>query len=161
MIKVIFVAIFSSLFISCQNTDSPILSPAEAIKDFELEEGFTIECVAAEPDVQDPVAIAFDDDARMWVVEMRGYMPDADGLGETVPNGRIKVLEDQNGDGKFETVKIIIDSLVLPRAVCPVYDGLLVVEPPYLRFYDRDGKKTRLKTSDYDWTLDLGNFVDL
>src|SRR4051794_33199339 len=78
------------------------LSPEEALKTFKLPPGFKMEVVAAEPLVEDPIAMSFDSDGRVWVVEMRGYMHDIDGRGEDQPIGRIRVLEDTDGDGKMD-----------------------------------------------------------
>src|SRR6478609_9017732 len=77
------------------------LSPEESLKHFQLDPLLSIELIAAEPQVVDPVAIRFDEDGRLWVAEMRDYP-----LGN--PNGneplsRIRVLEDKDGDGLFET----------------------------------------------------------
>ncbi|MCP3903581.1 MAG: c-type cytochrome [Planctomycetes bacterium] len=116
---------------------APVLTPDEALAGFRIEEGFRIEVAAAEPLVEDPVAIAFDADGRMWVVEMRGYMPDVDGRAELNPVGRIVVLTDRDGDGRMDTGRVFMDRLVLPRAVLPVHDGALVIVPPDL-LYCRD-----------------------
>lgn len=129
--------------ITCCQTNTPdappVLSPAEALADFQLPDGFTAELVAAEPLIEAPVALAFDENADCWVVEMRSYMPDENGLGEDAPTGRIKILRDTNRDGTLDLATIFLDSLVLPRAVCPVYGGVLVAEPPALWFYERRG----------------------
>ncbi len=122
---------------------SPALSPEEALKTFKLAPGFRIELVASEPLVEDPVAVAFDPDGRIWVVEMRGFMPDVDGKGEDQPVGRIVVLEDTDGDGKMDKRTVFADGLIMPRALCLVRDGVLVAEPPMLWFMrdtDGDGK---------------------
>src|SRR5258706_8759 len=81
---------------------SPPLSVADSLKGFKLQPGFRIECVASEPLVEDPVVAQFDPDGRLWVVEMRGYMPDMDGNGEDAPIGRVVVLTDTDGDGKMD-----------------------------------------------------------
>lgn len=141
--------IFISGFISCHDKENSCLTPEESLTDFEVEEGFRISCVAHEPDVQDPVAIAFDDDANMWVVEMNTYMPDVNGIGEQVPLSSIKILSDKDKDGYYESVKVFADSLTLPRAVCPVYGGVLVAEPPFLWFYDEPGAKRVVVDSFY------------
>ena len=78
--------------------------------------------------VQDPVVITFDEDGRLWVVEMRGFMPNIDGEGENKPVGRISVLEDTNGDGQMDVSKVYLDSLVMPRALALVPGGALVAE---------------------------------
>ncbi len=113
---------------------SPPLPPVEALKTFRLQAGFRIELVAAEPLVQMPVAMQFDTRGRIWVVEMRGYMPNADGVGEDQPSGRIVVLDDTNGDGRMDKSTVFLDGLVMPRALCLVQDGVLVAEPPRLWF---------------------------
>lgn len=121
---------------------APVLTPDQAIAAFRIEPGFVIELVAAEPQVEDPVAITFDEDGAMWVVEMRGYMTDENGAGEDQPIGRIKILLDLNNDGRCDSVRIFADSLIMPRAVCPVYGGVLVAEPPKLWFYEKNGTRT-------------------
>ncbi len=57
---------------------APVLTPEQALKSFKLAPGFHIELVASEPLVHDPVSITFDPDGRIWVLEMSGYMPNAD-----------------------------------------------------------------------------------
>ncbi|GAB3884926.1 DUF7133 domain-containing protein [Spirosoma agri] len=107
---------------------SPARTPADELTTFQLEPGLSIQLVAAEPMVQSPVAIQFDADGRLWVVEMRGFMPTIDGEGEDKPIGRISVLEDTNGDGRMDVSKVYLDSLLMPRALALVPGGALVVE---------------------------------
>ena len=107
---------------------SPERSPAEELSSFQLSDGLKIQLVATEPMVQDPVVITFDPDGRLWVVEMRGFMPDIDGKGENERVGRVSVLEDTDGDGQMDVSKIYIDSLIMPRALALVPGGALVVE---------------------------------
>ncbi|MEJ7738290.1 MAG: c-type cytochrome [Chitinophagaceae bacterium] len=107
---------------------SPVHTPAEELSTFKLAAGLKIQLVAAEPMVQDPVVITFDPDGRLWVVEMRGFMPDINGKGEKEPVGRVSVLEDTNHDGRMDVSTIYIDSLVLPRAIALVPGGALVAE---------------------------------
>src|SRR5207253_11288290 len=57
------------------------LTADEEVKTFKLPEGLRVEVVAEEPMVQHPVAMSFDADGRMWVVEMRSYMPNMEGIG--------------------------------------------------------------------------------
>jgi mono/diheme cytochrome c family protein/glucose/arabinose dehydrogenase len=131
----------------CQpkDPDRP-LSPKESMQTMELEEGFAIDLVAAEPLVIAPVAMIFDRQARIWVAEMDGYMPDSLGTGEELPVGRIVILSDTDGDGEMDDRKIFLDSLVLPRAISLAYDGLLVAEPPYLWFYTIQNDQPIAKT---------------
>ncbi|QMU29028.1 DUF7133 domain-containing protein [Adhaeribacter radiodurans] len=127
-------------------SSSPVIAPLEAIKKMQVEPGFEVKLVAAEPLVSTPVALTFDEKARPWVVEMAGYMPDTVGTGEDKPIGKIVILEDTNKDGVADERRIFLDSLVLPRAICLIENGILVAEPPSLYYYeiknDKPGKKT-------------------
>ena len=119
---------------------SPPLDPESALEAFVIQPGYRIELVAAEPMIGDPVQAVFDASGDLWVCEMRGYMPDADGEGEEAPVGRIVRLRDIDGDGSMDESTVFLDHLVLPRAMAPAFDGLLVVEPPNLMFCrDTDG----------------------
>lgn len=107
---------------------SPVRTPAQEKSTFKIEPGFTIELVASEPMVQEPVAMSFDGDGRLWVVEMRGFMPDIAGKGEVEKSGRISILEDQNGDGVMDKSTIYLDGLILPRALGLIKGGALISE---------------------------------
>ncbi|MEK6480535.1 c-type cytochrome [Catalinimonas sp. 4WD22] len=126
-------------------TSAPVLSAEEALQTFQIEDGFRIELVASEPLINDPVAMTFDSKGRIWVAEMRGYMPDIEGNGENEPNGRIVILEDIDGDGQMDESKVFLDGLVLPRVIRMVDDGIIYVTPPNLWFVenknDKPGKK--------------------
>ncbi len=129
-----------------QFAESPVLTPAQSLEHLQTEEGFTAQLVAAEPQVVVPVAMTFDERGRMWVAEMTGYMPDTVGTGEEAMNGKIVILEDTNGDGAADTRTVFLDSLILPRALCIVGNGLLVAEPPRLWFVEINGDKAGKKT---------------
>lgn len=119
------------------------LSPEEELKTFKVEKGFRVELVAAQPLIESPVAVSFDDQGRLYVVEMRGYMHDMNGAGETEPTGRVSLLEDTDGDGRMDKATPFLDGLIMPRAVLAVNGGALVAEPPNLFFCkdtDGDGK---------------------
>jgi mono/diheme cytochrome c family protein/glucose/arabinose dehydrogenase len=119
------------------------LTPEEALASIKVAPGFKVELVAAEPMVEAPIAMSWDDQGRMFVLEMRGYMLDVEGKGEDQPLGRVTVLEDTNGDGKMDKHVVFADGLLLPRAVMCVNGGALVSEPPMLWFMkdtDGDGK---------------------
>jgi glucose/arabinose dehydrogenase len=88
---------------------APVLSPADAVKKFEIAPGFTIEAFATEPLVEKPIALDYDPAGRAWVVEMIGYMMDLDGKDEKVPQGRIVVLEDTNQDGKADKRTVFLE----------------------------------------------------
>ncbi|MGV3686267.1 MAG: DUF7133 domain-containing protein [Daejeonella sp.] len=124
---------------------APLVSPQESLNKMIVEDGFEVKLVASEPQVSTPVAMNFDNRGRMWVVEMDGYMTNIDGTEENDRNGKIVILEDRNMDGKVERRKVFLDSLVLPRAICLIENGILVAEPPRLWYIeinnDKPGKK--------------------
>src|SRR5687768_4881870 len=95
------------------------LTPAEQQKKFWLPPGFKLEPVLADPHIEEPGQIAFDGNGRMFVLELRGYMQDADGGGTLDPIGRISLHEDRNNDGTYETHHVFVDKLVFPRFVMP------------------------------------------
>ena len=130
---------------------SPVLAPEEALRSFELVAGFSIELVAAEPLIEDPVAMSFDEHGRIFVAEMRGFTLDIDGTGEFDRVGRISLLEDVDGDGRMDKSTVFLDQLIQPRAVCAVRGGVLVAEHRELWF---------AKDTDGDGRADLKELVD-
>src|ERR1043166_631695 len=114
---------------------SPPLSPEEAMKKFKVAPGFKIQTVAHEPQIVSPIALQFDPDGRIWVLEMRGFMPNPEGKGEDAPVGRVSILEDVDGDGVAKKSQVFLDGLLMPRAFLLVHGGLLLAEPPKLWFY--------------------------
>lgn len=134
-------------------TDAPVLGPDEAIQAMVIEDGFEVKLVASEPLISSPVAMNFDPKGRIWVVEMNNYMPDADGLGEEIAGGKIVILEDTNEDDVMDSRTVFLDSLVLPRALCLVDEGILVAEPPYLWYYQiQDDKPVNKQLIDSAYT---------
>ena len=126
-------------------TNSKPLSPAEERASFQVPKGFRIELVASEPNVVDPVAMAFDERGRIFVAEMRGYPNGGRGTG-VISSGRIKLLEDRDGDGFFETSTVYADNLRFPTGVMPWRNGLLVANAPdliYLEDTKNAGKADR------------------
>jgi mono/diheme cytochrome c family protein/glucose/arabinose dehydrogenase len=120
---------------------APVLTVDEALKTFSIEKGFVIEPVAAEPLIEKPVALTFDAKGRMWVCEMRGYMPDIDGKDEDKPTGRIAILEDTDGDGTADKRITFLDQLVLPRAIAIVPGGILFGDENNLYFVKSENDK--------------------
>ena len=86
------------------------LSARDSLKHMRVAPGLRVDLIASEPQVIDPVAIAFDENGNMWVVEMTDY-PNGP-VGGQPPRSRVRVLEDRNGDGVFETARTFVDHLL-------------------------------------------------
>src|SRR5438445_534590 len=115
--------------------------PAEALKTFKVLDGFRMDLVACEPQLASPVAAAYDEDGRLYVVEMRDY-PTPLRPGET-PRGRVRLLEDRDGDGVYETATIFADGLHWPTGIACWDGGVFVTAAPdiwYFKDTDGDGK---------------------
>ena len=151
----IFPLLFLLLLISCQTKQSPDLT-----SEFTLESGFHIKAVAAEPFLTAPVEMEFDEKGRIWTLEMPGYMRDIDGSGEDVPDGKISILEDTDGDGVMDKKKVFLDELVLPRAIELIHNGLLYAEPPNLWWVTIDENDQPGTFQLVDSTYSLGGNIE-
>jgi putative membrane-bound dehydrogenase-like protein len=119
-------------------------APAAIAASLKLDAGLRVELVAAEPQIESPVAMAFDEEGRLWVVEMRDY-PHGPPAGQPAES-RIKVLEDRDGDGRFETSTLFQDAIAFANGVLPWRGGALVTAAPYIQWLkdtDGDGKADR------------------
>ncbi|MCF2492352.1 PVC-type heme-binding CxxCH protein [Dyadobacter chenhuakuii] len=108
--------------------------PEKALATFQLPDNFQIELVASEPLLSDPVAMEIDEYGRMYVVEMHGYPLDKSGT------GKVRILEDADGDGKMDKTTVFAEGLVLPTGIMRWKKGILVTDPPNVLYLeDRDG----------------------
>jgi putative membrane-bound dehydrogenase-like protein len=113
----------------------PPRSPQDALRAFHILDGFRIELAAAEPLIADPVALSFDEDGRMYVVEMRGYSEDADAC-----LGQIRLVTDTDDDGRYDQSTVFASGLSWPTAVVCFDGGIYVAAAPELMFLrDNDG----------------------
>ena len=119
-------------YLTLETPPAPELSPKDALASFVIAPGFRIELVAAEPLVEDPVAITWDEDGHLYAVEMRGFMPDSFGNGEKDPVGAVVRLTDTDSNGRADQREVLLDKLILPRALAIINEGLLIAEPPNL-----------------------------
>src|SRR5258707_825792 len=116
----------------------PAVEPKAAIATMRVRPGFKMELAACEPNVVSPVAMAFDEDGRLYVVEMIDYSERRD---EKL--GRIRLLEDTDGDGVFDKSTVYADGLPWPTAVFPWKGGVFVGCTPdilYLKDTNGDGR---------------------
>ncbi len=119
---------------NCGSGDAPPFPAQEALQTFHLPPGFEIELVAAEPLVSDPVAAAFDGRGRLFVLEMGDYPMQSE------PQGRVVVLEDSGGDGRFDRSHVYADGLAFPTGLMPWKEGVLVAAAPHILYLpDSDG----------------------
>jgi putative membrane-bound dehydrogenase-like protein len=132
------------------------VEPAKATSTFALKDGFTMQLVAAEPLVTDPVAGAFDEDGRLYVVEMNDYpytdkstdKPNVERTGD-LPIGKVRLLEDTDNDGVFDKSLIFARDFSWPTGIAVYRGGIFVAATPdvwYLKDEDGDGQAdTRTK----------------
>ena len=119
----------------------PPLSPLDSLKKIHVRKGYRVELVAAEPLTMDPVAMDWDGAGRLWVVEMADYPLGMDGKGKA--GGRVRVLEDADGDGRYDKSTLFADGLYFPTGLLTWRDGVIVTAAPdilFLRDTDGDGK---------------------
>ncbi len=120
----------------------PALSPAEAIAKMQVPPGFSVELVAAEPDLVNPVAMTIDERGRFWVCESLEYPRRSAGEGRD----RIKILEDTTGDGRADKVTIFAEGLNIPCGIAVGHGGVWVSNAPdilFLQDTDGDGQADR------------------
>lgn len=119
----------------CAGSTEPPFSPQDALGQFQIHPDFEVELFAAEPDVVDPVAMAFGPDRRIWVVENSGYP-----LDPASQRGRVKLLEDRDADGVPDAVTLYAEGLTMPTGIMPWKNGVIVTDAPdVLLLTDRDG----------------------
>jgi putative membrane-bound dehydrogenase-like protein len=114
-------------------------SPQASLHSIRTRPGFQVELVACEPLVQSPIAFAWGPDGKFWVVEMGDYPLGLDNKGK--PGGRIKYLEDTDGDGRYDKATVLVEGLSFPTSVLPWRKGVLVTCAPEI-FYAEDTKGT-------------------
>lgn len=118
-----------------ENAEPGPRTPAQGLKSMQVRPGFTIELVAAEPLTMDPVALDFGPDGKLWVVEMADYPLGLDDRGE--PGGRVRYLEDLDGDGTYDKSTLFLDHIAFPTGVLAFGKGVIVSAAPAI-FYAED-----------------------
>lgn len=124
----------------------PPKSPEDSLRCLQTRTGLKIELVAAEPLVVDPVAIDFGPDGKLWVVEMRDFPMGMDGNWK--PGGRVKFLEDLDGDSKYDRATVFLDDVPFPTGVTAWKNGALICAAPdilYAEDTNGDGRADRVQ----------------
>jgi glucose/arabinose dehydrogenase/mono/diheme cytochrome c family protein len=125
-----------------RQVDSRSVPAEQAISQFQLPPGYGLQVVLSEPEIAEPVMVAFDGNGRMYVAEMRTYMLDLDGKGEMEPRSRVSLHEDTDGDGTYDRHTVFADGLLLPRTLLTLDDRVIIGETNTLDLYcyrDTDG----------------------
>ena len=136
--------VFSGKSIFAADEAPPVTGPVSAMesrKHLVVHPDLKVELVASEPQVIDPVAIAFDEHGRLWVVEMSDY-PNGPAPGEK-PKSRIRLLQDKDGDGFYETTSTFAEGLLFATGIQPLFGGVVVTmagEVAFFRDEDQDGR---------------------
>src|SRR5258706_2111657 len=113
-------------------------SAQEAVQHMSVPDGFTVELVASEPQIVNPIAMSFDDRGRIWVTESIEYPRKSAGPGRD----RVKILEDTDPDGRADRISIFATGLNIPTGVAVGYGGAWVLNAPDLLFLrEKDGKE--------------------
>src|SRR5437762_9390231 len=128
------VSLFIGAAIIAAHSVADALSPEQELATFHFaDENLTAELVVSEPGVVAPVAIAWDADNRLFVAEMTDYPSGP-------VSGRIRMLEDRDGDGRYEHANVFADKIAFPNGVMPWNGGILVTAAPDILFFkDTDG----------------------
>lgn len=143
----------------------PPLSPQESLKAIRTKADLTVEVVASEPLIESPVAIDWDAQGRMWVCEMYDYPaglnppanpdrkygePLKEPPGGFTPGGRIKILTDRDGDGRYDKATLFLDGIPFPTGVMPWRKGALICAAPDLLYAEDtngDGRADIVRTN--------------
>src|SRR5690554_2619050 len=115
------------------------LEPEESKKLIQTPVDFELQLFASEPDIINPIAMAWDERGRLWIVESVDY-PNTFKETDGQSNDRIKILEDTDGDGKADKFTIFADSLNIPTSIAFANGGVIVsMAPDFVFMKDTDG----------------------
>ncbi len=114
------------------------LTPEHSLSFTQVPVGFEVQLFAAEPDIVNPVAMAWDERGRLWVIETLDYPNNKRPLGEG--NDSVKILEDTDDDGRADKVTTFAKGLSIATGFTFMNDGIVVSAPPEMLFLkDHDG----------------------
>ena len=106
---------------------------------FRVPEGFHVSVFAAEPDVQNPIAMAWDRRGRLWIAENYTYAERAQRF-DLSQRDRVLIFEDSDGDGQFDRRTVFTDQVQMLASIELGFGGAWLLCPPRLLFLpDRDG----------------------
>lgn len=121
-------------------------SPQQSLATLHTNAKLQVDLVVAEPFVSDPVAIDFGADGDLWVAEMHDYPAGVNG--DFQPGGRVRLVEDRDGDGRFDASSVFLENIPFPTGVTVWRDGVLICAAPdilFARDTNGDGKADEVK----------------
>ena len=116
-----------------EGQQAPFLTGEQAVAKMTVPEGFEAKLAAVEPMITQPMAFCWDDRGRLWVAENRDYETRGTGFSAD-GNSRILILEDTDGDGKFDKRTVFLEGIPFPSAIAVGFEGLWLGAPPNLLF---------------------------
>jgi putative membrane-bound dehydrogenase-like protein len=122
-----------------EGREAKFLTPAQAVSQMTLVDGYRVGAWAAEPMITQPMAFCWDDRGRLWVAENRDYESRVQGF-SNAGDSRILILEDTDRDGVADSRTVFMEGIVFPSALAVGFGGVFVGAPPNLLFIpDRNG----------------------
>ena len=125
---------FPALYNSERDTNAAPPSPSESLARLKLPPGFKATVFAAEPDVQNPIAMAWDARGRLWVAENYTYAESGEKF-DLHLRDRILIFEDADGDGHFDSRKVFTEEAQRLTSVEVGHGGVWALCPPQLLFF--------------------------
>ena len=125
--------------VNTQEITTPLVKPADALKGISLPDGFRVQLSAAEPDVQQPIAMAWDSRGRLWLAECYTYAESRVNFDMQLKD-RILIFEDTNNDGVFDKRKVFWDQASQLSSIVLGFGGVWAACAPNILFIpDRNG----------------------
>ena len=119
--------------VNTEKDPSQALTPSDAARGFRVPDGFVVTVAAAEPAVQNPIAMAWDSQGRLWVAENYTYA-DRTKKFDLSLRDRVLIFEDTNGDGVFDKRQVFTDDVQMLTGIVLGYGGVWLMTPPQLIF---------------------------
>ena len=121
-------------------TDKPLTAPADLVKLMHLPPGFKATLFAAEPAVQNPIAMCWDERGRLWIAENYTYSDNKERF-DLKLRDRIVIFEDTDNDGRFDQRTVFADDLQMLTSIERGFGGVYAMCPPHLLFIPTNGDK--------------------
>ncbi|MDB5390387.1 MAG: Neutral/alkaline non-lysosomal ceramidase, partial [Planctomycetaceae bacterium] len=137
---------YAAKFDAARTLGSMPKSPQQSLATLRTNPKLQVELVVAEPLIADPVAIDFGPDGDLWVAEMHDYP--AGVSGDYQPGGRVRLVEDRDGDGRYDRSSVFLENIPFPTGITVWRDGVLVCAAPdilFARDTDGDGRADDIK----------------